>query len=106
MKYRVELTRRAERDVNEIVAWIARQSAQGANTWLSRFEQVLIDLSTSAINCPLAPEDGYGDTEIRHLVFKTRHGKPYRILFTIRDDFVLIRHLRGPGQDLVLPEEL
>jgi len=103
MKYSVELTRRTEQDVDEIVNWIAIHSVQGANTWLDWLLQVVDQLSISANNCSLAPENGYGDTEIRHLIFKTRRGKPYRQLFTIRDNIVLIRHIRGPGQDLVPP---
>jgi plasmid stabilization system protein ParE len=106
MNYRVELTARAERDVDNILAWIADKSPQGAGTWLRRLSEVLNELATSADRCQFAPEDGYGDTEIRHVVFKTRRGKTYRLLFTIRDDVVLVRHVRGPGQDLVPPDEL
>ena len=105
MRYSVEITRRAELDVDEIVTWIAKHSPQGANVWLDRLLQVVDQLSITANKCSLAPENGYGDTEIRHLTFKTRRGKPYRLLFTIRDDVVLIRHVRGPGQDLVPPQD-
>jgi hypothetical protein len=59
-----------------------------------------------AANCGLAPENGYGDAEIRDLVFKTRRGKQYRILFTICGDVVFVRHVRGFGQDLVSPDDL
>ena len=106
MKFHVELTRRAKDDVDVIISWIAKHSPQGARTWSLRLQSVLEALSTTAATCSLAPEDGYGDTEIRQLVFKTRRGKPYRILFTIRDDVVFIRHVRGPGQDLVPLSEL
>ena len=106
MKLRVELAQRAKNDIDVIIAWIAKHSPQGARTWSHRLQSVLEGLSTSATTCALAPEDGYGDTEIRQLIFKTRRGKPYRILFTIRDDVVFIRHVRGPGQDLVPPGEL
>ena len=44
MGYRVELTRRAERDVNKIVGWLAERSPQGARAWLDRFEEVLHSL--------------------------------------------------------------
>ena len=55
----------------------------------------------------LAPRQvAYDDTEIRHPIFETRRSKPYRILFTIRDVVVLVKHVRGPGQDLVPPGEL
>ena len=73
---------------------------------VDRLADVLATLSTTAGNCSLAPEDGHGDTEIRQLIFKTRRGKPYRMLFTILGGVVFVRHVRGPGQDLVPPEKL
>ncbi|QDT66586.1 type II toxin-antitoxin system RelE/ParE family toxin [Calycomorphotria hydatis] len=106
MSYQVELTARAERDVAHIATWIASRSTRGAESWLNRFEEATQQLKSEAANCSLAPESGYGDTEIHQLIFKTRRGKPYRILFTIRDKLVLVRHVRGPGQDLVPFHEL
>lgn len=101
MNLRVELTSRAERDIDGIIAWIAERSPRGAISWCQRLEEVLSQLSTTALHCSLAPENRYDDTEIRHMMFKIRRGKPYRVLFTVRRDQVLVRHVRGPGQDLV-----
>jgi plasmid stabilization system protein ParE len=106
MSFRVELTRRAERDIEAILAWIASHSRQGAEAWMRPLDEVWAQLAASADSCALAPESDYGGTEIRHVIFKTRRGKPYRLLFTIRDDVVLVRHVRGPGQDLVPPDDI
>lgn len=43
---------------------------------------------------------------IRQLLFKTSQGLTYRALFVIRDDQVLLIHLRGPGQDIMDPQEV
>lgn len=106
MTARVELTNRAKRDIDGIIAWMASRSPQGALTWSLKLEQMLATLADSAAACPLAPENGYGDPEIRQLIFKTRRGRPYRILFSAIGEVIFIRHVRGPGQDLVAPSEL
>jgi plasmid stabilization system protein ParE len=48
MIYRVDLTFRAERDVDRILQWLSERSPQGAATWDRRWQQVLDDLRTSA----------------------------------------------------------
>jgi plasmid stabilization system protein ParE len=106
MKYHVHVLFRAERDLDEIVRWIRKRSPQGAATWLRRWDKVLDDLSKQANKCGLAPEDADHELEIRHVVFKTRQGLPYRALFTIRENQVYIMHVRGPGQDLIRPDEI
>lgn len=106
MKFAVEITRRAEEDLDAIVAWMAERSPRGAAAWLDSLEDVIGSLRTTAASCALAPENGHGGTEIRQTVFSTRSGRPYRLLLTIVDQTVFVRHIRGPGQDLVSPEEL
>jgi plasmid stabilization system protein ParE len=72
MSYQVELTRRAERDVDGILAWLAHRSSQGAEAWYERFNQVLEQLAADGEKCNLAPEDEDHDEEVRHVIFKTR----------------------------------
>jgi mRNA-degrading endonuclease RelE of RelBE toxin-antitoxin system len=43
---------------------------------------------------------------VRESLFKTRRGLIYRILFTIRENTVIILHVRAPGQDLVAAMEI
>jgi hypothetical protein len=64
------------------------------------------ELRKRADGCGLAPEDAEHDSEIRQIVFKTRSGLPYRALFTIDGDQVHVIHVRGPGQDLIMPGNL
>ena len=106
MTYRVELTEQAEHDVDHILGWISNRSPQGAATWSRRFDKVLSKLRTSPDRGQLPPENNDHDAEIRHIVFKTRRGRPYRAVFVIRDDMVLVLHVRGPGQDIMRPDEL
>jgi hypothetical protein len=56
--------------------------------------------------CPLAAENDYVDFEVREVLFKTRRGLMYRVLFTIREPTIFILHVRGPGQDLIDAAEM
>jgi len=51
----------------------------------------------------LAPENDAFTEEIRHVLFKTRRGRFYRILFSIAADAVVVLTVRGPHQDLLHP---
>ncbi len=102
----VELSFRSERDLDDILAWIANRSPQGARTWLAQWEEVCRILCERPETCLLAPENSDHEEEIRQIVFKTRSGRKYRALFVIRGNRVFVTNLRGPGQDLVPPDEL
>ena len=106
MSTEVELSFRAEKDLDAILAWISGRSPQGARMWLARWKEVCRFLSDRPESCLLAPENSDHEEEIRHIVFKTRSGRRYRALFVIRGHRVFVTNLRGPGQDLVPPEEL
>ena len=108
MSTEVELSFRAEKDLDDILAWIASRSPQGARMWLARWKEVCRLLSERPESCLLAPENSFSDheEEIRHVVFKTRSGRKNR-LFVIRGNRVFVTNLRRPGnQDLVPPDEL
>jgi plasmid stabilization system protein ParE len=106
MSHEVHLSRRAERDLDQILAWISRRSQQGVRSWLERWDEVREVLSLRPESCLLAPESEDHDEEIRHVVFKTKNGRKYRVLFLIRGQQVFVTNLRGPGQDLVPPDQL
>ena len=101
MKFDVILSRRAERDLDHILEYLVSRSSQGAATWLTRWDEVLAELSESADQRSLAPENDDHPEEIRHVEFKTRRGKKYRAIFEIREEAVWIAHLLGPGQNVV-----
>jgi hypothetical protein len=39
-------------------------------------------------------------------MFKTRHGRTYRLLYVVRGDLIYLLHVRGPGQDLMGDDEV
>lgn len=106
MKFTVHTLRAAQRDCNEILEFIAARSKAGATAWAKAFDTTLAHLEEKADACPLAAEDEYVDFEVREILFKTRRGLIYRVLFTIRENTAVILHVRGPGQDFVAAMEI
>jgi plasmid stabilization system protein ParE len=106
MKYKVRVLGRAQQDVAACYAFIAERSRAGAASWFNRFVETRDRLADDATSRPLAYESGIVDREIREVLFKTRKGRPYRIVFVIEADEVLILRVRGPGQDTIAPTDL
>ncbi|MCI0358509.1 MAG: type II toxin-antitoxin system RelE/ParE family toxin [Planctomycetaceae bacterium] len=105
MTLHVVVTRRADADIHSIISWLANRSESGARSWFQALEATLDWLAENAGSCGLAPENDFFADEIRQHLFKTRRGRPYRLLFTIAGQQVRLLHVRGPGQDLVRPEQ-
>lgn len=78
---------------------------QGAVNWAREFNKALDSLKHNPAR-GLAPESVDHDEPIREKLFKTRQGLSYRILFVVRGQRVFVLHIRGPGQDLILPDEM
>ena len=75
MSYRVEITKRAERAVREIVLWIADYSPEKAADWYFDFLAAAESLAIFPARCAIIPESEENPI-FRHLIF----GK-YRIIF-------------------------
>ena len=103
MKRKVLLMRQAEVDLDAILNWIGSRSPSGAKNWYKSLEVTIVWLEEHAASCALAPESDAFDEEIRERLFKTKRGRPYRLLFVIAGKQVRILHIRGPGQVLVRP---
>jgi plasmid stabilization system protein ParE len=101
MTCNVLVTRQAEADIDAILTWLRGRSPSGAKSWFKALESAIAWLADHAASCPLAPENDYFDEEIRERLFKTKRGRPYRLLFVVAEKQVRLLHVRGPGQDLV-----
>jgi plasmid stabilization system protein ParE len=106
MKYSIDLSRRARRDVDAIYAWIADRSRGGANRWQAALFRTLRGLETSPERKALAPEGRDFERPVRQAFFKTAKGLTYRALFVVEQDRVYVLTIRGPGQPLLTAEEL
>jgi plasmid stabilization system protein ParE len=106
MKYRVRLTARAERDVDEALAWLCEQGAgSAARRWHQRILAAVGKLERQPERCPLAAESEDLGIELRELIFGRRQGV-YRVLFIIERRTVCILHIRHSARDVLRPDEL
>ena len=91
MTYRVELTRRAERDLHHRFQQIDAAESGQAQAWFNALEAAILSLEASPARCPPTPEDDH----LRHLLHG--HGRNiYRVIFRIdeRRGLVTVHQVR------------
>lgn len=84
-RYRVEITRSAERDAISIYEYIERDSPQRAAKWFVEIERQMRTLSQLPTRCPLIPEAPEIGVEYRHLIWGN-----YRTIFRIEGNIVFV----------------
>src|SRR5260221_9513840 len=104
--YRVRLSDKAYRDIEEILAWFFDQRASSAGRrWDRCFRSTIRTLSRNPRRCPLAPESESLAMPVRELHFGRRPGV-YRVFFEIKGREVVILHVRHSARDVVSPGDL
>ncbi len=99
MEYRVELTSRASKDLEEIYAWVVANAPLRGPLWFNRFEQSILSLRIFPERCPLEPSLSTRRHEVRKLLFGRRHDV-YRIYFTVIGGVVHVLHIRHGARKL------
>ncbi len=90
-KYRVEITRSAERDAIGIYEFIERKSPERAAKWFAEIERQMRTLSQLPTRCPMIPEADEIGAEYRHLFWGN-----YRTVFRIEGSTVyVVRVIHG-----------
>jgi plasmid stabilization system protein ParE len=84
-RYRVEITRTAERDLLGIYDYIERDSRQRALKWFREIERQIRTLSRSPKRCPVIPESEEIGREYRHLIYGS-----YRTIFRVEGEGVYV----------------
>jgi toxin ParE1/3/4 len=69
IKYSVEISLSAERDVEEIWTYIADDSPENATAFVLRLEEQIAALEQFPMRCPLIPENDILGTTYRHLIY-------------------------------------
>lgn len=93
MTYTVLLQPTAEKEIESAYLFIRERSAERADRWYHGLLEAITTLEEMPLRCPIAPESETVSHEIRQLLHL-----PYRILFTVRDDFVHVLHVRHVAQ--------
>ncbi len=106
MSFTVHELPKARADKSSIFKWLHDRSPQGASSWLDAYDELLVDLKENAVIHGLAPENADCEFEVHQALFKTRRGRVYRALYFIEFDDVYVLRVRGPGQAVVIPDEL
>jgi len=69
MTYRVELTLRAARDLEELYQQIRGAESPAAARWYNALEKAIRTLEHLPRRCPVAPEAGKAKRHLRHLLY-------------------------------------
>lgn len=85
VKYNVEITPAAERDVEEIWTYIANDSPENATVFIMRLEDQIDTLEQLPERCSLIPENEQLGTSYRHLPYGV-----YRTIFRVAGKTVYI----------------
>ncbi len=81
----MNLTRRAQEDLEHIFYYIANDSLDNASKFIVDPEEKIYSLENFPNRNPLIPENLYFGTEYRHLIYKN-----YRIIYRIFENSVYI----------------
>ena len=84
-KFRVDLTRAAQRDIESTYDFISRDNPTAADGWLAELERQISTLERSPARCPVIPEAAELGREYRHLLYGS-----YRTIFRITGSRVLV----------------
>lgn len=90
-RFRVEITRSAERDAIGIYEYLERKSPKRAVKWFAEIERQMRTLSQLPRRCPDIPESDEIGAEYRHLIWGD-----YRTIFRIEGSTVyVVRVIHG-----------
>jgi plasmid stabilization system protein ParE len=104
MTYRLEIAESAKADIREAVRWLRDQASPTvADRWLAGLHKAMNTLRKSPRRCPVAAESDRFPEEIRELLHGRRRRHVYRILFTIREDLVVVLYVRHGARDELQP---
>jgi plasmid stabilization system protein ParE len=103
MTFRVEIARRAAREIEDQFHWLAARSPAAAERLRDGLLAAVGSLEENPGRCPEAPEAEWYGPELRQLLHGKRQ-RVFRILFEIRGDVVVVLRVRHSAQDLLRPE--
>ena len=104
MTYRVEVTDQAEAEAEEAYLWILERAPEAAARWWNGLDAAILSLEEMPARCRLAPENDEFEEEIRELLYGKRQHR-YRILFTIREQTVIVLHIRHGAREHLKGED-
>ncbi|MGA2215802.1 MAG: type II toxin-antitoxin system RelE/ParE family toxin [Bryobacteraceae bacterium] len=101
MAYRVNLSQRAERDLDLLYEAIGAGRTAATRNWYQGLKRAVYSLEENPLRCATTPED----KRFRHLLFGKRPNV-YRVIYRVVLKTVQILHIRHGAMDEFSPEEL
>lgn len=107
MAYRVEISRNAEVDLEELYLWVIARAPQQGAEWYNGLERAVLSLEEHPKRCPVAPESIDPNQPVRVLSYG-RKPHVYRVFFTVDDAARIVRvvHVRRGARKPPEPDEL
>jgi plasmid stabilization system protein ParE len=102
MAYRVDITERAERDLDRIYLSIEADSSEQARIWFNGLERAVLSLDQYPARGAIIPEGG----DLRHLLYG-RKGHRYRVIYALDEAnrAVTVLHIRRGARDAFVNTE-
>jgi len=100
-RYQVLVAAPAEAEIEAAYLFIRADSPANAAAWRAGLYEAAMSLKSFPERCAVAPENGPFEFEIRQFVYGN-----YRLLFTIRDDDVVILHVRHGARQWMAADEI
>ena len=94
----LRIIERARADVDDIFNWIARRSTYGAFSWYLAFRDAINKIADSPESFSEASESNSLCRQLRQIMFKTRRGRVYRIVYEVSETEIIVLRVRGSGQ--------
>jgi len=92
MAYLVELTLRAERDLDYLYERISADDSIAAAVWFNGLEAAIHTLERIPRRCPIAPESKKAKRRLRHLLYGAKRDV-YRVIYEINEPRKVVRIL-------------
>ena len=105
MEYKVLLTERFAKHLQEMGDYIAADNPNRAVTWLKEVEAKVMKLDQFPEAHPYARENNNHGIELRQLVFGRGRYK-YRVIFTVRESEVVVLDIRHASREGHPPQSL
>jgi toxin ParE1/3/4 len=106
MVYDVELTRRAERDLDDLYEFFSAEDSKVIRRWFNGLEKAVYTLEELPRRCPRAPESRRTDRPLRHLLYGTKPNI-YRVLYEVDEKRKIVRvvTIRHGARDAFIARE-
>jgi plasmid stabilization system protein ParE len=104
MAYRVELTKSAEAELEELYLWVVERAPSQGAAWFNGLEHAILSLEQFPKRCRIAPENLDAPQPVRVLSYG-RRPHVYGVFFTVDETAKVVRvvHIRRGARQRAAP---